>query len=482
MQRIEEENNRLFIDAYGLADELIPDVPVELITLTVNPVYRYGGDLTEAERWTRFRQDTMAELVSYAIGCMMGRYRLDRPGLIYAHSGNQGFEAIYSAAREESTDDTDAHRLRNEHLCSSVSSVSSVDNFSFSAIDGLIDAAGKASTDDTDGHRLRKEHLCSSVSSVDNSSSAIDVIVDAEGEESTDDTDGHRLRKEHLCASVSSVDNSSSSAIDSIIDAAGEESTDDTDGHRLRKEHLCSSVSSVDKNPFPADADGIIPITEANWFDDDAANRIREFLLAVWPEEVDSGKWIVNSEDDRLSTIHYPLSTIHYPLSTNMQWLAESLGSKSGETPDETIRRYLATSFFKDHLQNYKRRPIYWCFSSGKQKAFEALVYLHRYHEGTLARMRMEYVVPLQGKMAARIDRLVDDIASASTTAQAKRQQKERDKLTRQLDELRRYDEQLRHYADQRIALDLDDGVKVNYAKFGDLLAEVKAVTGTAAD
>ena len=442
MQRIEEENNRLFIDAYGLADELIPDVPVELITLTVNPVYRYGGDLTEAERWTRFRQDTMAELVSYAIGCMMGRYRLDRPGLIYAHSGNQGFEAIYSAAREESTDDTDAHRLRNEHLCSSVSSVSSVDNFSFSAIDGLIDAAGKASTDDTDGHRLRKEHLCSSVSSVDNSSSAIDVIVDAEGEESTDDTDGHRLRKEHLC----------------------------------------SSVSSVDKNPFPADADGIIPITEANWFDDDAANRIREFLLAVWPEEVDSGKWIVNSEDDRLSTIHYPLSTIHYPLSTNMQWLAESLGSKSGETPDETIRRYLATSFFKDHLQNYKRRPIYWCFSSGKQKAFEALVYLHRYHEGTLARMRMEYVVPLQGKMAARIDRLVDDIASASTTAQAKRQQKERDKLTRQLDELRRYDEQLRHYADQRIALDLDDGVKVNYAKFGDLLAEVKAVTGTAAD
>jgi type II restriction/modification system DNA methylase subunit YeeA len=211
----------------------------------------------------------------------------------------------------------------------------------------------------------------------------------------------------------------------------------------------------VDKNPFPADADGIVPITDANWFDDDAANRIREFLLAVWGTET---------------------------LNENMAWLAESLGSKSGETPDETIRRYLATSFFKDHLQNYKRRPIYWCFSSGKQKAFEALVYLHRYHEGTLARMRMEYVVPLQGKMAARIDRLVDDIASASTTAQAKRLQKERDKLTRQLDELRRYDEQLRHYADQRIALDLDDGVKVNYAKFGDLLAEVKAVTGTAAD
>ena len=92
--------------------------------------------------------------------------------------------------------------------------------------------------------------------------------------------------------------------------------------------------------------------------------------------------------------------------------------------------------------------------------------------------MRMEYVVPLQSKMAARIDKLTDDIQAAATTAQARRLQKERDKLTRQLDELRRFDEQLRHYADLRIRLDLDDGVKVNYGKFGDLLAEVKVVTG----
>ena len=92
--------------------------------------------------------------------------------------------------------------------------------------------------------------------------------------------------------------------------------------------------------------------------------------------------------------------------------------------------------------------------------------------------MRTEYVIPLQSKMAARIEQLADDIQAASSSAQAKRLQKERDKLTKQLDELRRFDEQLRHYADQRIALDLDDGVKVNYGKFGDLLAEVKAVCG----
>ena len=165
-------------------------------------------------------------------------------------------------------------------------------------------------------------------------------------------------------------------------------------------------------------------------------------------------------------------------LEENLKFLADNLSPKKGESSRETIRRYLCDSFFKDHLQTYKKRPIYWLFTSGKQKAFQCLVYLHRYNEGTLARMRMEYVVPLQSKMAARIDQLDDDIQAATTSAQAKRLQKERDKLIKQLDELRRFDEQLRHYADQRIALDLDDGVKVNYGKFGDLLAEVKKVHG----
>lgn len=90
----------------------------------------------------------------------------------------------------------------------------------------------------------------------------------------------------------------------------------------------------------------------------------------------------------------------------------------------------------------------------------------------------MEYVVPLQSKLAARIDQLDGDIASASSTANRNRLQKEKDKLVKQREELSRFDEKLRHYADQRIRLDLDDGVKVNYGKFGDLLAEVKAVTG----
>jgi type II restriction/modification system DNA methylase subunit YeeA len=202
---------------------------------------------------------------------------------------------------------------------------------------------------------------------------------------------------------------------------------------------------------FPADGDGIIPIMETDWFPDDASNRLVEFISVAWSKE---------------------------HLAENLQFIAESLGPNRNEQPSETIRRYFATSFYKHHLQMYKRRPIYWLFSSGKQRAFQCLVYLHRYHEGTLARMRTEYVIPLQGKIAARIDQLADDIAAASSTAYRKKLEKERETLRKQHAELQAFDEQLRHYADRRIRLDLDDGVKVNYGKFGDLLADVKAVTG----
>ena len=300
MKRLEEQNNRLFIDAYGLADELTPDVPIEQITLTVNPAYRYGGKLTEKELWTRFRQDTMEELVSYAIGCMMGRYSLDAPGLIYAHSSNEGF---------------DPSRYPT----------------------------------------------------------------------------------------------------------------------------------------FPADDDGIIPITDTDWFPDDAAHRLIDFLSVAWDES---------------------------HLEPNLTLLAENLSPRKGESSRETIRRYLHMAFFKKHLRTYKKRPIYWLFSSGRLRAFQCLVYVHRYNEGTLSRVRSEYVIPLQGKMAARLEKLQGDIQMATSTAHRRRIEKEHAKLEKQQVELLAFDEKLRHYADRRISLDLDDGVKVNYGKFGDLLAEVKSIHG----
>lgn len=206
---------------------------------------------------------------------------------------------------------------------------------------------------------------------------------------------------------------------------------------------------------FPADPDGIIPLTEFDWFPDSAARRFEEFVGVAWPKE---------------------------HLEENLQFVAESLAAKSGDEPREVIRRYFANDFYKHHLQTYKKRPIYWLFSSGKQRAFQALVYLHRYHEGTLARMRTEYVIPLQGKIASRISQLEGDAAKATSSAHTKKLTKEKDNLVKQQAELREFDEKLRHYADQRIKLDLDDGVKVNYGKFGDLLAEVKAICGEKED
>ncbi len=202
---------------------------------------------------------------------------------------------------------------------------------------------------------------------------------------------------------------------------------------------------------FPADADGIIPVTELAWFHDDATERFVELIAKAWPRE---------------------------HLEENLKFIADSLGPNRDEHPRDTIRRYLATGFYKDHLQTYKKRPIYWLFSSGRQRAFQCLVYLHRYHEGTLARMRTEYVIPLQGKMSQRIEQLAGDTTAATSTSHRRKLEKERETLVKQHTELVAFDEKLRHSADQRIALDLDDGVKVNYGKFGDLLAEVKAVTG----
>lgn len=202
---------------------------------------------------------------------------------------------------------------------------------------------------------------------------------------------------------------------------------------------------------FPADDDGIVPVMDMDWFPDDAASRFEEFLKVVWSPET---------------------------LEENLKFVAGSLTPKANETPRETIRRYISTQFFKDHLQTYKKRPIYWLFSSGKQRAFECLVYLHRYNEATLSRMRNEYVTPLQGKFTAQADYLANETGSASSTAERNRLQKQLDTLKKKQTELAAFDDLLRHYADQRISLDLDDGVKVNYGKFGALLAEVKAVTG----
>jgi hypothetical protein len=293
MQELETENNRLWIAAYGLEGELQPEVPEEQITLA----------RADARR-------DVAAFLSYAVGCMMGRYSLAAPGLILADAGG--------------------------------------------TVEDYWKKVGQAS-----------------------------------------------------CL------------------------PDSTNTGRMPAPH------------FPPDADGIIPVLEGEWFEDDIVARTREFLRVTFGEAT---------------------------LNENLCFIEKSLG--------KSLEKYFLNDFYKDHLQTYKNRPIYWLFSSGKEKAFQCLVYLHRYQPGTLARMRTEYVIPLQGKLAARIAHLNEEVSHATASSQRKKLQTELDKLVKQQSELRAFDEQLRHYADQRISLDLDDGVKVNYAKFGPLVAEAKKVCG----
>ncbi|HHY0510825.1 TPA: BREX-1 system adenine-specific DNA-methyltransferase PglX [Vibrio parahaemolyticus] len=207
---------------------------------------------------------------------------------------------------------------------------------------------------------------------------------------------------------------------------------------------------------FPADDDGIVPLAVEEWlFDDDATSRFRDFVKTIWDEE---------------------------HLQENLDFVAESLcldaiKPKKNESSLETIRRYFSTQFYKDHLKTYKKRPIYWLFSSGKEKAFECLVYLHRYNESTLARMRTEYVTPLMGKLETQHSVLTESRTNASSTEQ-RRIDKELKSIEKKQSELRAFDEELKHLAEMKISIDLDDGVKVNYGKFGNLLADVKAIHG----
>ncbi|MEZ8579315.1 BREX-1 system adenine-specific DNA-methyltransferase PglX [Vibrio splendidus] len=207
---------------------------------------------------------------------------------------------------------------------------------------------------------------------------------------------------------------------------------------------------------FPADDDGIVPLADEDWvFEDDATTRFREFVKTIWGEE---------------------------HLQENLDFVAESLcldaiKAKKGESSMDTIRRYFSIQFYKDHLKTYKKRPIYWLFSSGKAKAFECLVYLHRYNEGTLSRMRTEYVTPLMGKLESRKNILEDSKATASG-AELRTIDKELKIIDKKQAELVTFDEELKHLAEMKISLDLDDGVKVNYGKFGNLLADVKAIHG----
>lgn len=342
MHKNEEELNRLFIEIYGLEDEMTPDVDPNDITLLKNEVKiiktepqintdEHGlNDFENSDNsinsWFKekgfeleFQYDELAkQLISYAVGCIMGRYSLDKEGLIMANSDDE-----------------------------------------------LIIESDKL------------------------------TIVGA-----------------------------------SLVDAQSE----------IRHE--------IENPSFIPDEDGIVPVVNnMDSFEDDIVSRIVEFVKVVYGEE---------------------------SLEDNLKFLADNLGGKKSESARDTLRRYMTKEFYKDHLKRYKKRPIYWYMNSGKKDAFGALIYMHRYNQNTIAKVRTDYLLKYQEMLdntSAYARRELDN--SELDPKERKAIEKRLKGLNDEMAELREYANEVKHYADQRIAIDLDDGVKVNYEKFGKILAKI---------
>lgn len=205
-----------------------------------------------------------------------------------------------------------------------------------------------------------------------------------------------------------------------------------------------SKMSDPAHVTFMPDSDNVLPITDDEYFDDDIVRYFIDFVRTVYGEET---------------------------LEQNLAFIAEALGGKG--TSREVIRTYFLKDFFKGHCQTYKKRPIYWLFDSGKKNGFKCLVYMHRYQPDLLARIRTDYVHEQQERYRAQIGYANDALVSAERGERV-RLDKRIKKLNDQLKETIAFEEKLHHLADQMIKIDLDDGVKVNYAKFQDVLAKIK--------
>lgn len=195
---------------------------------------------------------------------------------------------------------------------------------------------------------------------------------------------------------------------------------------------------------FAADKDNIIPISDDEYFEDDIVGRFVKFVEVVYGKDT---------------------------LEENLKFIADGLGGNG--QPKDVIRKYFLNGFYKDHCKMYQKRPIYWMFDSGKKNGFKCLIYMHRYQSDTLARIRTDYVHEQQARYRTAIADLENRMANASTSERVKLN-KQVKTLSDQATEIHEYEEKIHHLADQMISIDLDDGVKKNYAIFQDVLAKIK--------
>jgi len=433
MQRLEEENNRIFIEAYGLQDELKPEVPLNEITLTCNPHYRYGVGECEvgSEKWeemeARLLQDTMKELVSYAVGCMFGRYSLDMPGLVLANQG-EGIEEY--------------HRKIEEYRANECKKLSGTDRLAES--DGL-------GGDDLSGHTAISQRGALRTDESDPQGSGVDSLQHSGGSGEAINSRVQELFVDN--AGFPSGSGNPSDDRSAIRLSPPEERRTNPEPIRRDQTHDLFSNSEAVLTPhsplptshFLPDDDNVIPLLDGDWFTDDIAERFRKFLRVAFGEE-------------------------YY--EENLRFVEQALNIKGKR--NYGIRDYFLSEFYTDHVKRYKKRPIYWLFSSPKG-SFNALIYMHRYRPDTVSVVLNDYLREFRTKLSAHKNHLeAVTINASSSQGEKNRALKEIEKITKMILEMEEYEREVLYpLATEQVEIDLDDGVKVNYPKLGKALKKI---------
>lgn len=399
----EEELNRIFIDIYGLQDELTPEVEDKDVTVR-------KADL----------QRDIKSLLSYAVGCMFGRYSLDVEGLAYAGGefSDQWVVIGEQCYRREVVEKYVAQELQR--------------------------AYGMAEVNVADGRDLSSSEVIAERGIIftfgsDEKSSGVDSIKYRRGTSKKlyEGICELSFNSERIKCGIGNAtyDLCSPEILNAITNGSGVELVQrgwqDADSIDWQTIHY-----TLKTNHYGADEDNVIPITDEDYFEDDIIGRLIAWLKVVYGAET---------------------------LEENLRFIADALGT-SGDTARQKIRNYFLKDFFKDHCKIYQKRPIYWLYDSGKQNGFKALIYMHRYNADTSGQVRAEYLGKMEETYESEINRM-QDIMDNGAGREVALAGKRKEKLQKQLHECRDYDAVLGHIALASIAIDLDDGVKVNYVK-----------------
>lgn len=411
----EEELNRIFIDIYGLQDELTPEVEDKDVTVR-------KADL----------QREIRSLISYAVGCMFGRYSVDVEGLCYA-GGNFSDQWLVVSGQYY-------HRKVIEYYVGKGLSRA----FGMEEIDGS--GRGDLQIDEAFAERgvilaFGSNEESGGIDTFQYSRGTTKKLYEGIRELSLDSKGierGASYPVYDLCSPE--ILNAVTSGSSAELVSRGWKDAERVDWKAIHRSLTTDHFGIVD-------ADNIIPICDDDYFDDDMVG-----LFIGWVKTT------------------YGADT----LEQNLAFIANALsGGNSKLTPREVIRGYFINGFYEDHLKVYQKRPIYWMFSSGKKNGFKALIYMHRYQPDLLARMRTDYVHEQQERYRTQLKILEDGVESASPSEKVK-MNRQISKFKDQSLEIQKFEEKIHHLADQMISIDLDDGVKVNYAKFGDVLEKIK--------